>query len=138
MKFEECNLLIRNIISDLISDGYKKNQICSVTLGGQRYAQMENFLKGSNLGVKPLSRIIETIGYDLMLVPIAKTDVEKINFVNEITDDFIESFRHELIDFLENSDKMEQMRLKKRHCPKIISEATNEILKGLGIQSRNS
>ena len=133
MKFEECNEIIRNTIKDLIKDGYKKNQICSVTLGGQRYSQMENFLNGSNLGVKPLSRVVETIGYDLMLVPVHRKDTEAQQQIRKISEDFIESFKHEIIDFLENSDKMEEMRIRKRNCPKIIEETVTSIFQHLGL-----
>ncbi len=105
MKFEEYNSSIRELIKELVSDGYNKFQICNATLGSQRGPQFQGFIEGKNLGVKPLSRMISSLKCDLHLVAIPSGDVEKEQVISELNSDFEDNLKFNLIEYLESMKK---------------------------------
>ncbi len=105
MKFEEYNDSIRELIKELISDGYNKFQICSATLGAQRGPQFQGFIENKNLGIKPLSRLINGLNYDLHLVAIPNNDVEKEQIIYELNSEFEDNLKFNLIEYLESIKK---------------------------------
>jgi len=114
MKQEEFNNQLRDIFTTLINDGFKKSGICQRVLGNQRLVQFDTFLKGTDLGIKPLMKMIESFGYELHLVPIRNEDTELINKIEEITEEFSEyahiMLNESLTDDVTNSSRKSQTK----------------------------
>jgi hypothetical protein len=109
----EINELLRMVIDQLEKDGYKRRDMCNLTLGNQCGPMFSEFMKGKDLGVKPLSRIIDAFGYDLHLVPIPKkSNVETASLVDTTTRDFIENCKIAMIGNLDNADAVSKAKNK--------------------------
>ncbi len=108
MKFEDYNNSLRELIKELISDGYSKAQICNATLGSQRGPQFQGFIDDKNLGIKPLTRMINGLNYDLHLVAIPNNDVEKEQVLSELNGDFEDNLKFNLIEYLESVKKTKE------------------------------
>jgi len=125
VKHEDYNSFIRRVFRELIDDGYKKLQICNATLGSQRVAQFNHFMNDNDMGVKPHSRILNSLDYELHLVPIPKNNQEKLNVINELSDQFIQDLKFLLVEYLEDDVKMAQAKSKSRS--KKFSEAIDKL-----------
>ncbi len=130
MQFEEYNDVVRELTKELISDGYSKYQICKSTLGSQSGPQFEGFIKEKNLGIKPLSRMINNLEYELHLVPIPKDDTAKKLVVDQYTDDFVENLKFNLVEYLE-SVKQNSIETRKKNKESIFDSVVAEMLKQL-------
>jgi hypothetical protein len=104
MQINELNSTVRTLIQQLVDQGYKKKPICDVTLGSSFNPQFSNFLNGENLGLQPLTRLIEGLGFELHIVPIKKDNNESQveNDLQKKYDEFIQLSNQELIEYLEN------------------------------------
>jgi len=129
MKFSEYNDSIRNILIQLINDGYNKHQICKSTLGAQRGPQFESFLTEKNLGIKPLSRLIDSLDYELHLVPIPKGNNEKLQIVSDLSNNFEDDFKFNLIEVLEDVKKNKDIQKSKKET--IFDDYVNSLIVGL-------
>ena len=107
MNHENLNILLRTIIQDLLNTGkYKKRDVVVATFGGGSSPQFEHFIKGSNVGINPLSRVFESSGYDLHVVPVPKNSKEAQNkTIKELDDDFVKDFTESLTNYLDSADK---------------------------------
>jgi len=109
MQVEQLNDILRITINNLIDDGYKKSSICGVTLGTQSTPHFQRFINGYDLGVKPLSRIVDGFGYDLQLVCVPKKDKNEINEVSnniyKLNENFIQSAQTALKNYLNGDNK---------------------------------
>ena len=101
MKASELNVTIREMFHQLINDNYKKHPICAATLGQHASPQFEKFLKGSDLGVKPMERLVDGLGFDLLLVPVRNEDKATMKVVETACSNFITDARKDLIEYLE-------------------------------------
>jgi len=104
MKARELNVTIRTMIQQLISDNYKKHPICAITLGNQASPQFEKFLKGADLGIKPLERLVEGLGFDLCLVPVEREDKGALDSIDTTCAKFIDVARNNVVDYLDNRE----------------------------------
>ena len=103
MKTEEMNIMLRVAFQELIDGGYKKRHICSLTLGAQSEPQFEGFIQGKDFGVKPLERILNAFGYDLLLIAIPKDDEESSRNINETNINFISTCKNKLTEYFLNN-----------------------------------
>ena len=103
MKIEDVNSILRETLNTLInSDGYKKNSICSLILGGQQSPMFTKFLLGSEFGIKPLSRIFNSMGCDLMIVPVPKNNTDMQTFLKNTNLEFTQTLTNEIIKYMES------------------------------------
>jgi hypothetical protein len=114
MLFQETNDLLRMIFDQLEKDGYKKKDMCNLTLGNQCSPMFNEFVKGKDLGIKPLSRMFEPFGYELHLVPVPKkgTDAETSTLLEKLKTDFIETCKFAMIENLDNEAIISKARNK--------------------------
>ena len=132
MTSSELNSAIRYLIEEAINSGAKKYHICSLTLGSQSQPQLDIFLKGNDLGFKPLSRIISSFGYELHLVPVPKKDdLGEINrSVENICDDFLlkaEDIFKNALKNIPDSGYIIDNEIVKKLTDKIISDINSNI-----------
>lgn len=126
---EDLNKVIRDFLNKLIEDNYKKQHICYLTLGSQSSPQIEKFLSGTDLGIKPLRKFMDAFDYDLHLVPVPKDDPDDIiDNITKYTDDFIEVFKLLLLSNLTNTDVIKSKSKSK----------FDEITEGVAIKLINS
>lgn len=95
MTVNELNDKLRDIFKSKLDNGYTKSNICSLVLGTSGFAQFENFITDDKtFGFKPLQRIAEAFGYDLHVILLPNEDVDNVNAVNQLNDQFLESADH--------------------------------------------
>lgn len=131
MKPDIFNELLRTFIKKLLNDGHTKFQICSLTFGAQSCPQLEKFIDGIDLGVKPISRLLNNMGYDLHLVAVPKEDNDTSNQLTEIDKLFFEAMKYlvaERLDNLENTPRTRKGRTS--IIDSEISKFTEAILQG--------
>lgn len=127
MNSNELNNEIRNMCSQCISDGSSKRNVCTVILDAGLQSQFQGFLDGNNLGLKPLTKIIDKFkDYELRLIVVNKNDSETISAINGINKDFIEKGKVKLVKALENID---QIKKSSAYNNPIVTEATDLIAK---------
>ena len=102
MNSSEMNNILRDMFKKLVEDGFPKNPMCAVTLGTNANPYFNKFLDGTELGIKPLARMIEGLGYDLHLVPVKKDDAEAMKKLEADSEEFIGDAMDTLKEFLEN------------------------------------
>jgi hypothetical protein len=124
MKVENVNMIIRDMFTNLVNDGYKKGHICGLTLGSQSAPQLESFLKGNDFGIKPLQRLINNLGYEVNLVIVPSSDTEITKFVNEVNTEFITNVSKSLIEKLNNENIVKSATTVKSG---IIVDAANDL-----------
>ena len=120
---------MREIFTKVMSDGYKKNHICALTLGTQCVPQFDGFVKGRDFGIKPLERVLGAFDYEIHMVPVRKTDHEAISKIDQMTNDCLEDVSSLLITSLDK----ESLRVSASKKNPIIKEHAEGILKELGI-----
>lgn len=90
----EFNALVREICKDLIIDGYKKSKLCKVMLGQHNQPMFENFIsKEKNFGIGVLSRIMENFDYELIILPVKKSEK---NDLKQFIDDKDQQFYNDI------------------------------------------
>ena len=102
MKISQLNMALRKIIEKLENAGFSKKSICDTTLGQQAFPQFKRFISGTNLGIKPLERVLDGCGYDLLTIPIKKGDNNSLKTIENIINDFVPELSEDLKEFLEN------------------------------------
>ena len=102
MKVEHLNNVLRQVIEQLINDGHKKKPICDGTLGSQSNPQFEGFMKGKDLGIKPLTRLMEGLGYEIFTIPVKKNNKEMFEFAENNMMVFADDAKSQLLQYLEN------------------------------------
>lgn len=112
MQSDRFNEKLRSIFQKLINDGFSKTDVANVSLGATRIDQLNGFLSGTNLGIKPLVKIFNLMGYTLHLVPIVKKDQNLEKKINEITFKGFDSIEWLLFDYLQKKMN-EQLQTRK-------------------------
>jgi hypothetical protein len=107
-KSKDLNDAIRDLFQRTITDGYKKNHVCALTLGSQCVPQFDGFLKGRDFGIKPMERVLGAFDYEIHVVAIPQT----------------------LISSLDN----ESLKQTSGRTSPLFKEAGDEILKSIGIE----
>lgn len=102
MKVHNLNVIIREVIASLIKDGYKKKPLCDGTLGSQSSPQFDRFLKGTDLGIKPLERLLDGLGYEAFVIPVQKNDMAMAKWAEDMMSSFTSDIKHQLVNYLEN------------------------------------
>ncbi|MDD4081808.1 MAG: hypothetical protein PHD05_00340 [Sphaerochaetaceae bacterium] len=113
MNINTINFVIRKILQDLVNDGYKKRHICSLTLGLQCEPQFDNFLKGGELGFKPLQRIINNLGYDINIAIVPKNENDITKFINDTNQNFLTESKQPLVGYLNNKSVLNEALITK-------------------------
>lgn len=111
MNYLEVNEQLKTLISDLVDLGYKKTVVGKILLGSSGYAPVIKFLDNDNddgsdlnLGIKPLTKVGNSIDYELRLVFVKNDNHEVINSIQEYNNDFFDTLRNAIISYM-NSDK---------------------------------
>jgi len=109
MNYLEINDQLKTLISDLVDLGYKKTVIGKILLGSSGYAPVIKFLDVEedvdlSLGIKPLTKVGNSIDYELRLVFVKNDNHEIINNIQEYNNEFFETLRTSIISYM-NSDK---------------------------------
>jgi phage-related tail protein len=101
-----ANSLLRTIFEELLVQGYNKGTICSVTLGSNAVIQFDKLMEGVDLGLKPLTRIINGLGFELCLVPVKSNDVKMKNDIQKKWDDVSKNMKEDIINFINKNYKV--------------------------------
>jgi hypothetical protein len=102
MKINELNNTLRLMFNSLIERGFKKFPMADVTLGRAFSPQFNKFLVETDLGLNPLERMVNGLGYELHLIPIKPGDNEFKKSMDDKYNEFIENSKNDLIDHIEN------------------------------------
>ncbi len=104
MEISQLNACLREMFVKLIGDGFTKSSITEVTLGKSFNPQFTKFIDDTDLGIKPLTRMIESLGYDLHIVPIKPTDTVFNKIVEKQMNVFYKETNSDLMDYLDNKE----------------------------------
>jgi len=102
MKISQLNTTLRELIKQLENDGFGKKALCDTTLGQQAYPQFDRFIKGTDLGIRPLERVLDGYGYDLLTIPVKKGDADSLKVIEGLISNFVPELLADLKEFLEN------------------------------------
>jgi len=102
MNSENFNNLLRQLFNDLIEQGYRKFPMTEVTLGKTFSPQFSKFLEEADLGLTPLERMTKGLGFELHLIPVKSSDTEFHQQMDKKYQEFFETSKSDLIDFLDN------------------------------------
>lgn len=128
MQIAELNEYIRNMFKTLIKNGFTKSSISGITLGRSFTPQFTKFVENTDLGLKPLTRMIEGLGYDIHIVPIKPEDVESQRYIEEKMVEFYQESNSEILDYLDNSQHIPQVITINKMFQKVIDELTEDII----------
>lgn len=103
MQIAELNAYIRGMFTKLIDNGFTKSAISEITLGRSFTPQFTKFVENTDLGIKPLTRMIEGLGYDIHIVPIKSEDVECQKYIEYKMTEFYQESNSEILDYLDNN-----------------------------------
>lgn len=129
-KSKQINNDIREIFQKVISDGYKKNHVCALTLGSQCVPQFDGFLRGRDFGIKPLERVLGAFDYEIHVVAVPKDDEKTKAQINAIHSECVENVTQVLITSLDN----ESLKTTSGRTSPLFKESANEILKQIGVE----
>jgi hypothetical protein len=129
-KSKQLNDAIRDLFQKAISDGYKKNHVCALTLGSQCVPQFDGFLKGRDFGIKPMERVLNAFDYDIHVVAIPKDDKKSLATLDGMHNECIENITGVLFSSLDN----ESLKQTSGRTSPLFKEASDEILKSIGIE----
>jgi hypothetical protein len=99
-----------------------------VTLGRNAGIQFDKLLEGIDVGIRPLSRIINGLGYDLCLVPVKSDNFELLNSIQSQWDTVSKNMKNDLINFINDSFKSGRKLRKDSLEAKLDSEYVNNML----------
>lgn len=133
-KSKELNNAVRDLFQKAISDGYKKNHVCALTLGSQCVPQFDGFLKGRDFGIKPMERVLNAFDYDIHVVAVPKDDKKAIATLDGMHNECIENITQVLFSSLDN----ESLKQTSGRTSPLFKEASEEILASIGIVTENS
>lgn len=120
MKFKDFNIMIRELCNQLISEGYNKQAIGAVTLGTTSMPLFERLLEGKDIGNKPLERLLNSFGYELMIQAVKDKDQKIKASIEQSNLDFLRNIKTDLKNYLDNRV------VNKRGCKKNV-EVHNQI-----------
>ena len=106
MKYDELNIFLKSIIRDLLSK-YAKSHIIAMTLGSTSANMFNKFVEEDDamVGIRPLIRVLDNLGYDLELVPVPKNDNETKKLIDVICrENFIEHVYEIMVNALESGN----------------------------------
>lgn len=126
MKSLDFNNELRKIFNSFISDGFIKSDISAVTFGLNRQDQLVQFLSGRDMGIKPLNKIFDNLGFEFHIVPILTTDTDNQEIVNNIAQDSLDGLNMILFDYLQNK---KQNKNKKSGIAIFVDELINNLNK---------
>ena len=132
MDHVELNNILRQLVVDLLATGkYKKRDIVVATLGGGSSPQFEHFLKGSDVGIKPLTRLFESFGYELEIVPVPKENSEEAltkKSVRMLDKEFVDDCKKSLTSYLDSEEAKTAVR---GSVSKVFEDVADNILKDI-------
>lgn len=130
MNHEDLNENIRIICKELLIDGYKKSKICSSLLGQHNQPMFENFIsKDKNFGIGVLTRMLDAMEYDVITIPVDRTDKEKYEpMIQFAKQKFEKVFKEKLKSSLDNSTKT-QVRTK-ASLNNVINDIVEKLFEG--------
>lgn len=102
MQLDELNNALRDMYNGLVDSGFKKFPMAEVTLGKAFSPQFNKFLEDTDLGINPLIRMINGLGYELHIIPVKSDDNEFKKIMNEHYTSFFDMSKNDLIDHIEN------------------------------------
>ncbi len=130
MQIEQINEFFREIFNELINDGYKKSNICSITLGSSNVPQFDSFIKGTDFGIKPLQRIVENQGFEFKILISPKNNKEISKFVNDVNEESFKEIKSTMIKTLDNENSVKLASVPKTGIiAEICENLFNEIVK---------
>lgn len=125
MNHIEINEQLRLMINELVNAGYKKTIIGKLILGTSGYAPIMKYLteEDINFGVKPLSKVGDTIGYKLHLVYINDENKELSEEIQNMNSQFFNELKEALISYM-STDEFNAKKTRKRtnHLEVILDE----------------
>jgi hypothetical protein len=124
MQVEQINSIFREIFNELINDGYKKSNVCSITLGSSNVPQFDSFIKGTDFGIKPLQRIIENQGFNFKIIISPKESPEISKFVDDVNVESLKDIKSIMLKTLDNENSIKLASIPKTG---IIAGVTNDI-----------
>lgn len=127
---KQLNDAIRDLFQKAISDGYKKNHVCALTLGSQCVPQFDGFLKGRDFGIKPMERVLGAFDYEIHVVAVPKGDKAAVATLDGMHNECIENITQVLISSLDNAS----IKQTSARTSPLFKEAGDEILKSIGIE----
>jgi len=104
VEYQELNLLLKNIVRELLKK-YPKSHVVAITLGLTSANMFNKFVDNDEtmIGIRPLLRVLENLGYDLQLVPVPKGDDETKKQLDEMCrENFIEHVYEIMTNILES------------------------------------
>ena len=102
MKIGDLNNILRQIFKELIDKGYPKLPMAEVTLGRSFSPQFTKFIEETDLGYIPIERMVQGLGFNLMVIPVKDSDAEFNQKIQEKYQDFIKVCKNDLLDHLDN------------------------------------
>lgn len=124
MQVEQINSIFREIFSELINDGYKKSNVCSITLGSSNVPQFDSFIKGTDFGFKPLQRIIENQGFNFKIIISPKESPEISKFIEDVNVESLKEIKAIMLKTLDNENSIKLASIPKTG---VIAGVTNDI-----------
>jgi len=104
LNYINVNQTLRKLIQDLIDTGYKKTIIGKLLLGPSGYVPMVDFLEHEerSFGVRPLSRLAESLDYEMHVVFVEKSDTSKdvLDQLDYVNDQFFECLKDNVVNLL--------------------------------------
>jgi len=125
-------MFLKSIIRDLLNK-YAKSHIIAMTLGSTSANMFNKFIEEDDamIGIRPLIRALDNLGYDLELVPVPKNDNETKKLIDDICrENFIEHVYEIMVNALESGDFDDSSR-SKSGVAKYISDLAKEIVEKL-------
>ena len=104
------NDALRSMFESLISDGFNRNDISTVTFGKNRQDQMKEFLRGRRISGKPLINMFNDLGFEIHIVPINKSDSAAVEKINELTSDALEAIQLTFVNYLETKEEAKRRK----------------------------
>lgn len=131
MDAKQLNQTLRDMFNNMIKSGTNKRQLSMFTLGANNVAQFDKFIKGTDLGIKPLSRIMEAFGYKLHLVPLPESENHRTEEVDGMTREFFEACSYALSSSLEEYTSRKASNGSTRGKPPVVRNAINGFVEDL-------
>lgn len=128
MKIENLNEVLRDVINQLVADGYRKKPICDGTLGSQSNPQFDGFLKGKDLGIKPLTRLLDGLGYEILTIPVRKDNKQIYQWVEQQIVTFAQDSKSQLIQYLESRPNSERQKSAEGTMTSALQDGVSQIL----------
>jgi len=126
MLINEVNTVLRLMFNELIESGFKKFPMAEVTLGKSFSPQFNKFLEDVDLGLNPLTRMVNGLGFDLHLVPVKSDNSEFKKLMEDQFTSFLATSKNDLIDHIENRPEV-----KKGKTNKLYEDIVDDLLNGL-------